>query len=72
MLGWLFGPTLFSVAAAFVAVRIFDAFFDGVTGTVVNTARSGVFVSAWTAVTTASGMRGFSKRVRKLRRLTKG
>ena len=70
-MGWLFGPTLFSVIVALIVVRIFDyikdGIFNGPTGDVVNTARAGVFVGTWTAVTAKLGMRGFTARVRQLR-----
>lgn len=71
-MGWLIGPAFFSAIAAFLAVRIFDFIFGGVTSNLASAARAGVFVSAWTAVTTGTGMRGLNKRVRRLRRHTTG
>lgn len=66
-MGWLVAYTLASVAASYIVVRIFDYLFGGVTGSLVNAARAGVFVTTWTAVTARSGMHGFTKRVRQLR-----
>lgn len=68
-MGWLIGPAFFSAIGAFLAVRIFDFIFGGVTSNVANAARAGVFVSAWTAVTTGTGIRGFNKRIRGLRKI---
>ena len=66
-MGWLVGSTLASIVAAFLVVRIFDYVFAGVTGSLINVARAGLFVVTWTAVTTKSGMHGFTKQVRQLR-----
>jgi hypothetical protein len=65
--GWIVGYTIASIAASFVAVRIFDLIFGAATGSLASTARAGVFVTTWTAVTAKSGMNGFTSRVRKLR-----
>lgn len=70
-MGWLIGPTIASAMVAYVAVRIFSYIFGEANSGVANAARAGVFVAAWTAVTAGSGMRGFNKRVRKLRALTR-
>lgn len=67
-MGWLVGYTLASFAAAYIVSRIFDHVCSGMTGGVVNAARAGLFVTAWTAVTAKSGMRGFTDKVRKLRK----
>ncbi len=70
-MGWLVSYTLASMAAAFIVVKLFDLIkdylFAGATSGVVNTARAGLFVGTWTAVTARAGMSGFSKRVRRLR-----
>ena len=66
-MGWLVSYTLASIAAAFVAVKIFDWIFAGAVGGLVSSARAGLFVATWTAVTAKAGMRGFSKKVRQLR-----
>ena len=63
-MSWLLGYTLASMAAAFIAIRIFDYVVSGATD---NLARASVFVTTWTAVTVRSGMRGFSKSARQLR-----
>ena len=66
-MGWLIGPTLASFFAAFLAVKLFDFIFGGVTSSIVNVARAGVFIGTWTAVTTKGGMHGFSKKVKQLK-----
>ena len=66
-MGWLVGYTLASMAASFIAVKIFDYIFAGASSGLVSTARAGLFVGTWTAVTASAGMRGFSKKVRQLR-----
>ena len=66
-MGWLVGYTLASIATSFVVVKIFDAIFAGAAGGLVSSARAGLFVATWAAVTAQAGMRGFTKRVRRLR-----
>ena len=36
-MGWLIGPTLASMVAAFIIGKIFDYLFAGIAGSVVNT-----------------------------------
>lgn len=67
MMGWLVGYTMASIAVAFIVVKIFDYVFAGVTGNVASAARVGLFVGAWTAVTTKAGMRGVNQKFRQLR-----
>jgi len=64
-MSWLLGYTLASMAAAFIAIRIFDYVVSGATD---NLARASVFVATWAAVTAQSGMRGISKSARQLRK----
>jgi hypothetical protein len=66
-MGWLLGYTLGSIAAAFVVVRIFDYLVSGVADSATSTARGVVFINTWAAVTVKSGMRDFTKSVRRLR-----
>lgn len=66
-MGWLVGYTLASIVAAFIVLKIFDHVFASVTGSIANTARVGLFVCTWTAVTASAGMRGFNQKVRQLR-----
>ena len=66
-MGWLFGSTLASIVTAILAVKIFDYIFAGATSGVVSTARAGLFVATWTAVTAQAGMHGFSKRIASLK-----
>ena len=68
-MGWLVSYTLGSMAAAFVVVKLFDYIFGGVASGVVSSARVGLFVATWTAVTAQAGMHGFSKRIRGLRKV---
>ena len=70
-MGWLLGYTIASMIGAFLVVPIFDYVAAGVTGGLGNTARLGLFVSTWTAITTGSGMRDFTDRVRQLRQKIK-
>lgn len=66
-MGWLVTYTLASMATSFVVVKIFDYIFAGASNGLVNTARAGLFVATWTAVTANAGMRGLTRRVRQLR-----
>ena len=56
------------MAASFIAVKIFDYIFGGATSGLVSTARAGVFVATWTAVTAQAGMHGFTSRIQALRK----
>ena len=67
-MSWLIGYTIASIVGALFVVRLFDYVFGGFVGSISSIARGGVFVSAWTAITTASGMRSFTKTVRELRK----
>ena len=64
-MSWLIGYTLASMAASLIVVRIFDYVVSGATE---NLARASVFITTWAAVTAQSGMRGFSKSARRLRK----
>ena len=70
-MGWLIGPTLASFFAAFLAVKLFDFIFGGVTNSMTSMARAGVFIGTWTAVTTKGGMHGFTKKVKQLKASSK-
>jgi len=71
-MGWLAGYVMASIAASIVVVRVFDYFVGEATGIAKEATRTGVFVSVWTAITTAAGMRDFTTKVRSLRRLGNG
>ena len=64
----------FALASMLLSVALVY-FYDHTVGQVVNratsTVRVGVFVGAWTAITTILGLRGFGKAVRALRGKTK-
>ena len=66
-MGWLLGYTLGSIAASFVVVRFFDFLVGGAVDSATSVARGIVFINTWAAVTAKSGMRDFTKTVRKLR-----
>src|SRR3990167_1858726 len=66
-MGWLGGYTIASWLGATIIVRIYDLIVGGLVGGGVHTARTGLFVGAWTAITTWMGMRDFNGGVRKLR-----
>ena len=67
---WLVGYTMASIVGAFLVVRIFEYIFGGAQSALGNAAKPGLFVATWTAITTGSGMRDVSKRVRSLREKT--
>ena len=66
-MGWLLGYTLGRIAAYFVVVRAFDFLVGGAVDSATSAARGIVFVNTWAAVTAKSGMRDFTKSVRRLR-----
>ena len=66
-MGWLVSYTLASIAASFVALKIFDYLFAEAVSSLVSIARAGLFVATWTAVTAKGGMNVFTKRVRQVR-----
>ena len=66
-MGWLVGATLASLVAAVIVVKVFAYLFAGMVGGLANTARAGLFVVTWTAVTVKSGMHGFTSQLRQLR-----
>ena len=70
-MGWLVGYTIASMVGALFVVRIFDYIFSGVAGGIHNTAKAGLFVGTWTAITVGSGMHDFTSRVRKLRKMNR-
>ena len=67
-MGWLISYTLASMATSWLVVKLFDWMFAGVTEGLLSIPRAGLFVGTWAAVTAQAGMRGFSKRIRQLRR----
>ena len=66
-MGWLVSQVIASMAGAFLLVKIFDVLIGGVIGGAATAAKTSLFVSAWTAITTGLGMRRFNKTVRALR-----
>ena len=66
-MGWLVGPTIASLVAAFIAVKIAEYVFGGMSGILGSVAKPVLFVLTWTAVSTQTTMRSFSSRIRALR-----
>ena len=66
-MGWLVGYVIASMVGAFIVVRLFEYLVAGLDGGVVGTAKLGLFVGTWTAITVGSGLRGFTKSVCELR-----
>ena len=66
-MGWLVSATLASLVASFVALKLFDYIFAEATNGLVSSARAGLFVITWTAITARAGMSRFAKGVRQLR-----
>lgn len=68
-LGWLIGASISSLVGAFFVVR-FAQFALGSVVEVAGSVKNTLFVGTWTAITTASGMRSFTKSIRGLRKRT--
>ena len=66
-MGWLVGPTIASLVAAFIAVKIVEYVFGGVTGVLGNVVKPIIFVVTWTAVSTQAAMRSLTRAARQLR-----
>ena len=71
-MGFLVQYALASLLLAAVIVYLYDHTIGQVVNRVPSVVRVGVFVSAWTVITTILGVRGFSKAVSALRQKTKG
>ena len=71
-MGWLLQYALASAAFGYLVMRVYDAIIGSIPDRVATVVRASLFVGVWTAVTTALGMRAFTKGVRALRRRTKG
>ena len=66
-MGWLVGPTIASLVAAFIAVKLVEYVFGGVSGTLMNVAKPILFVATWTTVSTQVAMRSVTRSVKHLR-----
>ncbi len=64
MLRWLFGPTFFGLAAAFLIVKLFDTLVDSTTATA-NAARGTLFGVTWGGVFAKVGFGNLSKSANK-------
>ena len=71
MIGVIFSIFLASVGLATLAVRIYDSIFYEV-NTATSAARSVLFTGTWASVTTALGMRKYTKTVRGLHQKSLG
>ena len=67
-MGWLVSSTLASMVASFIAIKILEYIFGGVTSGFVSIARLPLFVVTWTAITARLGMHGFTRSIRGLRK----
>ena len=70
-MGWLVNLVVTAILSAVIIVKIFDVIFHGILGPVTSAAKTGIFVSVGTAVTTSLGMLGFRKAVRDVRQANK-
>lgn len=68
---WLVSATIASAMGAFLLMGLYDYFFAGLlSGVAAAAVKPSLFVGAWTAITTALGMRKYAKGVRHLREKT--
>ena len=70
-MGWLVSLVVSAILGAVILVKIVDVIFHGILGPLASAAKTGLFVSAGTAITTGLGMRAFTKAVRNLRQASK-
>lgn len=66
-MSWLVGYTIASMVGALFVVRLCEYVLGGAVGAIAGVAKTSIFVSVWTAITTASGMRSFTRAVGQLR-----
>ena len=66
-MGFLVQYALASLLLSIVLVYLYDHTIGQVANRATSTVRVGVFVGAWTAITTILGVRGFAKAVSALR-----
>ena len=65
-MSWLIGPILASIVASILIVKIWDTLSGGVSNSFLGVARGVLFVGAWVAIITATGMRGVNNTVRRI------
>lgn len=70
-MGWLVSQVVTSMLGAVIIVKIFDIIIGGLVGPAAHAAKTSIFVSVWTGITTVTGMRAFTKAVRGLRQRNK-
>ena len=71
-MGFLVQYALASLLLSVVLLYIYDHTIGQVVNRAPSVVRVGVFVGAWTVITTILGVRGFAKAVSALRQKTKG
>ena len=71
-MGWLVQYAVASLILGAALVYIYDHTLGQIVNRVTGPVRAGIFVGAWTLLTTFLGLRGFTKGVRWLRERTKG
>lgn len=71
-MSWFVSMVMTSMLGAVLAVKILDLIMGGIVGPAVSAAKTSLFVSAWTAITTGLGVRGMKKAARNLRAGGKG
>ena len=68
MLGWLGSAVFMSLVGSWIVVKIYNITVHDILGpTANNVAKTSLFVSVFTGITTVTGMRAFSALVRRLR-----
>jgi hypothetical protein len=71
-MGWLVQQVVASALGAFFIVTALEYILKGVKASVPEIVKPSIFVGVWTAITTALGIHGFTKGVRKTRQLLGG
>ena len=69
---WLLGPVIAAAGVAFVVTRVYDYAVDTAKDGAAGVVRAGLWHGVWTAVFTATGMRGLTNWVKGLRQSNKG
>ena len=68
-MSWLLGYTFASLVGAVLAVRIVEFLFAPLVGGIGGAVRVGLHMGTWTAITVSVGMRDFTQRVQRFRRV---
>ena len=65
-MSWLVSMVIMSAVGAALVVKIYKVLFGDILGPLTTSAGNGLFFGAWTAITTALGLRGVEKAARNL------